>query len=263
MKTVKTRGFLAIFLVSGLAGLLLGMGTAGAGMGSVRLPKAAEPYLYGNIDLNRLAGKAGMEPVKFSHWSHRLRYQCRVCHSELGFPMRRGATDIAKTDFENGLYCGACHDGKTAFTGRLEGAECGRCHGETALPPKERFLRLQADLPRADFGNGIDWAKAMESGRITPKASLAGGVEPLEFDKDLVLTPENPTVPPVRFPHRTHTRVLDCDNCHPDIFDVKLKGTYRLSMKESLKGRFCGVCHLRVAFPFDDCVRCHVNVWPE
>jgi len=234
-----------------------------AGMGSIRIPKQAEPFLYGNIEMNRLAKDAGMEPVYFSHWTHRIRYQCRVCHAELGFAMKRGATEINKSDFENGLLCGACHNGKIAFAGRLDGAACQRCHGKTALPERSRFKRLRVNLPRSDFGNRIDWSKAVESGAITPKASLEGDQEPLEFDKELVMTPPNRTVPPVRFPHSTHTKQLGCENCHPDIFNVSLKGTYRLSMKESLKGRFCGVCHLRVAFPFDDCVRCHVNVWPE
>lgn len=28
-------------------------------------------------------------------------------------------------------------------------------------------------------------------------------------------------------------------------------------MNNILKGEFCGVCHLSVAFPVNDCARCH------
>jgi len=234
-----------------------------AGMGRVQIPKQLTPYKYGNIVLDYNASKSGMEPVIFSHWSHRTQYKCRVCHSELGFPMKRGATEISEGDLENGLFCGACHNGEIAFVARAEGSDCKRCHGETALPKKEKFSKLKAELPSAGFGNGIDWTKALLEGRIAPKGSLLKEYKAFDFDKELIMNPPNQTVPPVRFPHNIHTDLIDCDSCHPDIFNVKLKGTQRFSMKESVKGRFCGVCHLRVAFPFDDCTRCHVNVWPE
>ena len=31
-------------------------------------------------------------------------------------------------------------------------------------------------------------------------------------------------------------------------------------MKYILEGKFCGVCHLNVAFPLDDCQRCHPDM---
>ena len=35
---------------------------------------------YGDITLNRHAEKAGMPPVVFPHWFHRIRFKCKVCH---------------------------------------------------------------------------------------------------------------------------------------------------------------------------------------
>jgi c(7)-type cytochrome triheme protein len=50
---------------------------------------------------------------------------------------------------------------------------------------------------------------------------------------------------------------LDCNNCHPDNFNIKKKTTKHFSMERILKREFCGVCHLTVAFPMDDCKRCY------
>jgi hypothetical protein len=35
-------------------------------------------------------------------------------------------------------------------------------------------------------------------------------------------------------------------------------------MKMNLAGEFCGVCHMTVAFPMNDCKRCHpaMKEWP-
>ena len=46
-------------------------------------------------------------------------------------------------------------------------------------------------------------------------------------------------------------------NCHPDVFNIKKKTTEHFEMRFILEGRFCGACHLTVAFPLNDCMRCH------
>jgi len=66
--------------------------------------------------------------VIFPHWFHRIRYQCRVCHSELGFQMKVGATRPSMVEITNGAFCGACHDGETAWSAE----NCDLCHA--ALP---------------------------------------------------------------------------------------------------------------------------------
>lgn len=42
---------------------------------------------YGDVILNQSSELEGMPPVVFPHWFHRIRFRCKVCHSELGFDM--------------------------------------------------------------------------------------------------------------------------------------------------------------------------------
>ena len=84
-------------------------------------PVSAE---YADVVLNRNSEREGVRPVVFPHWFHRIRFRCKVCHSELGFEMRAGANDVTMKDISDGKFCGMCHDGNTAW-----GAErCDLCH---------------------------------------------------------------------------------------------------------------------------------------
>lgn len=79
---------------------------------------------YGDVVLNKQSEKNGMRPVVFSHWFHRIRYQCKVCHGELGFKMRVGTTETQMADIVAGKFCGKCHNGTIAWaTDR-----CDLCH---------------------------------------------------------------------------------------------------------------------------------------
>jgi c(7)-type cytochrome triheme protein len=79
---------------------------------------------YGDVVFNNRAEKAGMRPVIFPHWFHRIRFKCNVCHSEIGFTMRTGANDILMADIIDGKFCGACHNNQIAW-----GPEnCHLCH---------------------------------------------------------------------------------------------------------------------------------------
>jgi len=82
------------------------------------------PAEYGDVVLNKRSDKAGVRPVVFPHWFHRVRFRCKVCHSELGFTMRAGANDVLMADIIDGKFCGMCHNGQIAW-----GAEqCDLCH---------------------------------------------------------------------------------------------------------------------------------------
>lgn len=220
------------------------------------LPPLPEPHEYGDLLLDRVATEKGVEAVSFSHWSHRAQYTCRVCHWELGFAFKKGATEMTELDNRNGLYCGKCHDGKVAF-GHTE-KDCQRCHTGRKTSDKEKFYKLRAGLPKDKFGNRINWATAIRTGRIKPVYSIFKPEEkPFNFRKRLTLAAEWPFVPPAIFPHAVHANWLDCGSCHPEIFNIKKKTTKHFQMKYILEEKFCGVCHLRVAFPMDNCKRCH------
>jgi c(7)-type cytochrome triheme protein len=84
-------------------------------------PAVAE---YGDVVLNKRAQAAGVRPVVFPHWFHRMRFRCKVCHSELGFQMRAGGNDVLMADIIDGKFCGMCHNDKIAWGP----ANCDLCH---------------------------------------------------------------------------------------------------------------------------------------
>ncbi len=88
---------------------------------------------YGDVILNKRAEKNGQHPVVFPHWFHRIRFQCKVCHSELGFVMRATENDVLMAEIINGKSCGMCHNGKIAW-----GPDrCDLCHsGKPGLTSK-------------------------------------------------------------------------------------------------------------------------------
>lgn len=107
-----------------------------------------------------------------------------------------------------------------------------------------------------DRQGNVDWMAALANGRIKPLADLRGQSEIQPLDLDVVMT-NTKEMPYVRFPHRSHTLWLDCSNCHPAIFEPKA-GANRITMADIFRGRYCGVCHDRVAFvTFFSCDRCH------
>lgn len=83
---------------------------------------------YGDIVINNYSDQAGMRPVIFPHWFHRIRFRCKVCHADLGFKFEAGGNEINMLKIIDGQYCGACHNGDVAWS--VE--NCDLCH--TANP---------------------------------------------------------------------------------------------------------------------------------
>ena len=219
------------------------------------MPPLPPPEEYGNLLINRTSEQHDQQPVAFSHWMHRVKYTCRVCHFELDFMMETNATEITEEGNRAGEFCGACHDGKVAF-GHTED-NCEKCHSGNISSGWAKFDNLSW-IPEAPFGNQVDWAKGMNEQTIKPRQSIFDdGYSPMDFNKILVLEAEWELIPPAIFPHETHNQWLDCSNCHPDVFNIKKKTTRHFEMRYILKRQFCGACHLNVAFPLDDCRRCH------
>ncbi len=61
-------------------------------------------------------------PAKFNHESH-AKLGCRECHTGI-FQMKKGASRMTMDAMYQGRHCGACHDGKKAFSS----TDCGKCH---------------------------------------------------------------------------------------------------------------------------------------
>lgn len=79
---------------------------------------------YGDVVMNEYSDDAGMRPVVFPHWFHRIRFRCKVCHGDLGFKFEAGGNGINMLKIIDGEYCGACHDGGVAWS--IE--NCDLCH---------------------------------------------------------------------------------------------------------------------------------------
>ena len=216
---------------------------------------------YGNVVMRRSSKKSGMPPVVFPHWSHRSRYACRVCHAEMEFAMRSGGSGITREKYLAGKFCGACHNGTIAFDVKDgQSRQCDRCHIKDMTALNNRFRNFAAGLPATSFGNRIDWGAALAEGLIAPQKTLSGGTSLIKTPETLQKPLDLGTSAPrssVSFSHREHLAEMDCSICHPDIFNIKKKGTRLFSMEINVYGQFCGVCHMRVAFPMNDCRRCH------
>lgn len=66
--------------------------------------------------------------VSFRHGTHvGADARCRSCHPR-PFAVARIAAPLTKDALVKGAACGACHDGRTAFS--VEDERCERCHGE-------------------------------------------------------------------------------------------------------------------------------------
>jgi len=250
------KNLLRTFVLTSLLSLLLGADNTVTAGKYWNFPPLPLPYKYGNILIDRVSTKNGVKPVYFPHWSHRVKYTCRVCHFELDFAFDVNKTEITEEDNRNGIFCGTCHNGKVAFGHTKE--NCDRCHTGTAALGRDKFRELAVTTPKGLFGNKLDWVKAVNLKIINPLYSIFRKDEkPMDFKKPLWLAATWSYVPPAYFPHEAHTQWLDCANCHPDIFNIRKKTTKHFAMQYILEKKFCGVCHLKVAFPLDDCKGCH------
>ncbi len=88
---------------------------------------------YGDIVMNNYSAKAEMRPVVFPHWFHRIRFQCKVCHADLGFKFQAGGNEINMLKIIDGEYCGACHNGEIAWA--IE--NCNLCHSAKPGTPTQ------------------------------------------------------------------------------------------------------------------------------
>jgi c(7)-type cytochrome triheme protein len=218
---------------------------------------------YGDVIFREKSLKHKVKPVVFSHSTHRSRFTCRVCHTELEFSMKKGETDLTREECQDGFYCGACHNGEIAFSTQYS---CNLCHikvdsrgnYKASLNP----LLSGNHLPKQKYGDGINWVLAINNGKIAPVNSIMPEPPPemMALPDHLELPLRWTTTAPrtvVSFPHKEHVQWLDCANCHPDMFSIKKMGTVEFNKEKNLYGMYCGTCHMTVAFPMNGCNRCH------
>ena len=217
------------------------------------------PDQFGNVVMNNFSEKNNVAPVVFSHWLHRGKFTCRLCHVDIGFAMEANGTQIREEDNRKGYYCGACHNSKIAFA---SDKNCDRCHSVgKSVPRAYEFSTFTADFPKGRFGNNVDWEAAEVEGKIKLTDTLPGVSvkrSPLDVPKDYNIQGKVAGMPDIIFSHKKHAVWNGCELCHPDIYAVKT-GATKYTMEEVFNGKFCGVCHGSVAFPAIDCQRCHTK----
>jgi c(7)-type cytochrome triheme protein len=94
--------------------------------GAVLVQQARAGELKGPADFEFTGSAEGK--VVFSHEKHLAKNaKCTDCHVKI-FKMTKGQRSSPKmADMNNGQACGACHDGKKAFSVK-EQADCAKCH---------------------------------------------------------------------------------------------------------------------------------------
>lgn len=111
--------------------------------GFANIPSASAEY--GDVVINNYSSSAGIRPVIFPHWFHRIRFSCKSCHGDLGFQMKAGANQINMLKIINGEYCGACHNGQMAWS--VE--NCDLCHSAKKNIPtqvvKEHTIKMKTE----------------------------------------------------------------------------------------------------------------------
>ncbi|MBI5848817.1 MAG: hypothetical protein HZB31_12895 [Nitrospirae bacterium] len=261
------KRFITVFLI-----IMVSVGLALA-QGGVK-KKRPQPPEYGRVVIANNSERAGMAPVVFDHWVHRSQFTCRLCHVDIGFAMKAGQTGIKAADNMRGFYCGTCHNGKMAVSDRKvfescakvildQSRTCDRCHSQGKNPKREYdFYTYTEKFPKERFGNGINWEKAEADGHIRLVDYIEGVSikrKALTVQKDFSLNPKVAQMPEIIFSHKKHTVWNGCEVCHPEIFVGVKKGETKYSMPEIFSGKYCGVCHINVAFPLLDCQRCHTK----
>ncbi|MDH5572363.1 MAG: hypothetical protein OEY89_11395, partial [Gammaproteobacteria bacterium] len=188
--------------------------------------------------------------------------ECESCHF-YPLPNPEPVVKEPTEDLKNLLFAG--RSGKIAGKGDQKKQANGAHKWGSGWQPKALTM---PGLPKDKFGL-IDWVKLTRDGIALPKGSIDPN-DPnyesavhYEYDEngdsdieDILINAKSETLPDVVFPHTLHTWWLNCKSCHPSRF-VRTAGDTKMTMKEMSKGKYCGVCHGNIAFPLEDCARCH------
>lgn len=223
------------------------------------------------VYITKNAGK-----VVFSHSDHitqkSLANNCRACHDAI-FDIKKKKRFTMK-DMERGYSCGACHNGKQAFSI----SECSRCH-----PTKEVIFKVTATGPTV-FSHKAHSAKHPNCSSCHPAIFTTGpnkrftmadmkkgkscgachnGKKAFGIDACTACHPvrdityQVKQTGPTRFSHTKHIEAHSCSDCHTRLYPVTRQAR-RYTMAQMDKGGSCGACHNgKGAFPLKECASCH------
>ncbi len=212
----------------------------------------------------------------FSHNAHlEMSYACSECHNKIFVP---GPNRVSHTmlDMESGKSCGACHNGKTAFSAK---GDCQKCHKNVM---EIRFKAFDARFSHSDHLKMFKCDECHSSIFIGGSRSIRYTMLQMEQGKSCGACHDgktafavtgncdkcHPAAAPdrvfvikdagtVTFSHTKHRENLSCSQCHNDILAAGT-ASRRFTMNEMDKGKSCGACHDgKTAFSVKSCSKCH------
>jgi c(7)-type cytochrome triheme protein len=128
------------------------------------------------------------------------------------------------------------------------------------LGPPTDWPAMFKKLPKDD-DNNIDWIGALADKIIKPRAWIDPDAPDTHkvINLDVPLSTSGKPERVVEFSHQNHGKWLACSNCHPAIF-VKDAGADKITMDDIDAGKYCGVCHDKVAIALGGCNGCHKGI---
>lgn len=214
--------------------------------------------------------------VLFSHNIHGT--NCSGCHPKL-FKKKSNSNHVSMKVMERGKSCGACHNGKKAFS--VTG-DCTKCHaGDILYRDKNIGIITFSHSIHIDMFGGCDschpdlFKAQLNANKTTMQGMGKGescgachdGSDAFSVSNtadcakchagDILYSDEENGN--VTFSHTIHIDMFGgCDSCHPDLFKAK-RGANKATMEDMENGESCGACHdgsdaFNVA---EDCESCH------
>jgi c(7)-type cytochrome triheme protein len=223
--------------------------------------------------------------VTFSHDSHLAKNRdCKTCHSGIFNLSHKRKFTMA--DMERGQSCGACHNGKKAFSVATE-KDCLRCHRSVPSASVYKIKAGDATFSHDSHVNGKGFGckschsagpqrrgvsmAAMEKGKScgschNGKTAFSVAANCGSCHRGLqtkTLKYSSKPVSEAVFSHDFHSQIYKCNDCHTKKFDYR-QGSRKATMAEMEKGKSCGSCHDgKTAFAASgDCNKCHVGYKP-
>jgi c(7)-type cytochrome triheme protein len=202
---------------------------------------------------------------------------CNQCHNKIFNLVPSKNPVFTMADMENGKACGACHNGKKAFSVKSNCATCHKNHDIVFKGPSFGKVVFSHKNHTAMFGCKECHPKRFIAGPGNKKFTMAdmdkgeacGGCHngdvafsvksdcaTCHLNHDIVF--KSSAMGNVTFSHKKHTAMFGCKECHPKRF-VPGFDNLKLSMAEMYQGKACGSCHDgKTAFNVkDQCHNCH------
>ncbi len=215
--------------------------------------------------------------LTFSHGKHLGVYTCSDCHDGI-FKTSRDNPHYSMLQMEQGKSCGACHEGKTAFSVKGDCIKCHQvrditlagealfshkqhldmsfacndCHGKLFKTGNERHSHIMAEMEQGKSCGACHEGKTAFSVKGDCQKCHKGL-------KEVSFKAFN-----ARFSHTKHVTLFKCAECHSSLF---IGGTrsVRYTMPQMEQGKSCGACHDgQTAFAVTaNCDKCHTGNPPD